>query len=254
MSSDADPFDAAEVRRAAERSVLARLAPALRDAVLEGAVRSELPAGRFLYDPPLGLVVAGMLRVSIASYDGRRFAVSYLRSGDMVGLDRLAGRRFPLDLQTVTDVRLLRLSRSRVEELRSTQPTLGLAVAEQLARHLDDMLHETTLAAFGSVRERVLRHLLTLAVVRPGDKEGAVCEITHQQLADAVGAVRETVARALTDLRHEGLLGGDHRRIVIPDPARLRAHLTSVARHPTRRSDQSHSDRDEGHTLDDGGH
>ncbi|HVA60354.1 MAG TPA: helix-turn-helix domain-containing protein [Mycobacteriales bacterium] len=66
--------------------------------------------------------------------------------------------------------------------------------------------------------------------------------------------MRETVARALTDLRHEGLLGGDHRRIVIPDPARLRAHLTSVARHPTRRSDQSRSNRDDGHTLDDGGH
>jgi CRP-like cAMP-binding protein len=80
-----------------------------------------------------------------------------------------------------------------------------------------------TSTTFGHVRQRVLRHLLALAVIHP--HRPASCQITHQELADAVGSARETVARAIGELRAEGLLGGDHRLLVIPDPQRLRQEL-----------------------------
>lgn len=202
------------------RSVLASLPVPLRDRVLSGAVRSEVSKGRVLEGPPLALVVAGLVRVSLAGVDGRRFAVTYLHQGDLAGLARLTGRRYPLLFDTITDCRLLRFDPGVVDDLRRGHPEVGVAVAGQLNRHIDDILYETALGVFGHVRQRVLRHLLALAVVRPGAP--ASCEITHQQLADAVGAVRETVSRVIGALKAEGLLTGDHGVLVIPDPEKLR--------------------------------
>lgn len=182
-----------------------------------------MPKGRLLDGPPLSLVVTGLVRVSLVSGDGRRFAVTYLRQGDLAGLARLTGRRYPLLFDAVTDCRQLRLDPRVFNELRQRHPEIGVAVAEQLSHHIDDVLHETALGVFGHVRQRVLRHLLALAVVRPSGP--ASCEITHQQLADAVGAARETVSRVIGELKAESLLAGDHGVVVVPDPERLRQEL-----------------------------
>ncbi len=57
---------------------------------------------------------------------------------------------------------------------------------------------------FGTMRERVARHLLDLAVENtPGRFEAPV---TQQGLADGVGTVREVVARVLREFRREGLI------------------------------------------------
>lgn len=218
-----DPFPREEVQAALGRSALARLPDRLRDQLLSESVRAELPRGRLLEGPPLFLVVSGLIRVALQSPDGRRFAVAYLCRGDIAGLARLTGRRYPLSFETVTDCRVLRLGEPAVQELLQRHPEVGAAVASQLNRHIDDILHETALAAFGHVRQRVLRHLLALAVIDPTGP--ARCEITHQELADAVGSARETVTRTISELKSEGLLEGDHGALAIPDPQRLRREL-----------------------------
>ena len=63
--------------------------------------------------------------------------------------------------------------------------------------------------AFAPVRQRVARHLLDLASER---QHGATlfAPISQQQLAEAVGSVREVVVRVLRDLRAEGCHPDDH--------------------------------------------
>jgi CRP-like cAMP-binding protein len=240
-----DPFTLAEVDAAVARSVLVGLPGRLRDSILAGSIRSEISRARLLDGPALCLVVDGMIRVSLANPDGHRFTVSYLHRGDLAGLARVTGRSYPLQFETVTDCRLLRLDEATFDDLRRRHPEVGVAVAAQLNRHLDDTLHETALGVFGHVRERLLRHLLALAVIEPGGP--ATCSITHQQLADAVGAARETVSRIVSDLKGVGLVGGEHGALVILDPERLRRELTTS-------SPPSGRVRDDRHGLDDGGH
>lgn len=223
--SSVDPFPAGELQAAVGQSVLARLSLPLRERMLVGAVRSEVPKGRLLGGPPLSLVVSGLIRAALASFDGRRIAVCYLHRGDLAGLARLTGRRYPLSFETVTDCRLLRLDEQAFDNLRWHHAEIGVSVAEQLNRHIDDILRDTSLAAFGHVRDRVLRHLLALAVNEPTGQTS--CRITHQELADAVGSARETVTRTVSELKAEGLLQGDHGQLVIPDPQRVRRELAS---------------------------
>jgi CRP/FNR family cyclic AMP-dependent transcriptional regulator len=68
--------------------------------------------------------------------------------------------------------------------------------------------------------QRVARHLLDLAA--EGGPE-LVAPVSQQQLADAVGTVREVVVRVLRDLRRAGVIRTGRDRIVIVDPARLSA-------------------------------
>jgi CRP-like cAMP-binding protein len=130
-------------------------------------MRAEVPKGRLLDGPPLCLVVSGLIRVALTGPDGRCFAVSYLHHGDLAGLARVTGRRYPLSFEAVSDCQLLRLAEPAFEELLRRHPEVGVAAAQQLNRHIGDILHDTALAAFGHVRQRVLRHLLALAVIDP---------------------------------------------------------------------------------------
>jgi CRP/FNR family transcriptional regulator, cyclic AMP receptor protein len=56
-----------------------------------------------------------------------------------------------------------------------------------------------------------------------------VARVSQQELADAVGSVREVVARALRDFRLTGLVAAGPDSVVILDPARLHDESWSTA-------------------------
>lgn len=100
---------------------------------------------------------------------------------------------------------------------------MSWAIAEELTRRLYDRLQQTAINAFGSVKQRVAAHLLDLASTqqRPGDRLTA--RVSQQELADAVGSVREVIARVLRDLRVAGIVATSTDRVLVLDPARLHA-------------------------------
>src|SRR4029077_16099445 len=65
--------------------------------------------------------------------------------------------------------------------------------------------------AFMSVRQRVAGYLLSVAA--PEHSGGLIPPITQQQLANAIGSVREVVARTLHDLRSDGLVSVSRARV-----------------------------------------
>src|SRR5262245_53507012 len=77
-------------------------------------------------------------------------------------------------------------------------------VAEELNRRLYETLQQTAVNAFGSVKQRIAAHLLDLASAQQGPRGGLVARVSQQELADAVGSVREVVARVLRDFRLAG--------------------------------------------------
>jgi CRP/FNR family transcriptional regulator len=215
-----------QAREALAGSFLAAFPDGARDRLLADAVRLDLPAGSIVYretdQPRAGLVVAGLLRVYVASPEGRQVTVRYARSGDVLGVAVTVGGPVPVGVQALTDSTLLLLNVHSIEELGKADPRVAWAIAEELARRLYDTLDELAGNVFGSVRQRVIRHLLDLAAERQRG-QALVVSVSQQEIADAVGSVREVVARTLRDLRAEGLVGMSPDGIRLIDPAGLHA-------------------------------
>ena len=215
-----------ETEDALAHSFLAELPAEVISELRVGGERADYPAGTTVYqpgsEPRAALVVRGLLRVFLASLEGRQVTVRYARPGDVLGIAVLVGGPASVGVQAVEPSGLFRLSSRTLLAAARRDARVSWAIAGELNRRLYDTLEQTAVNAFGSVRQRVAAHLLDLASAQqePGR---LAARVSQQELADAVGSVREVVARVLRELRVAGVIATAADRIVILDATRLYA-------------------------------
>lgn len=226
-SSATDPALAAfpPAARAAWQHSFLESFPSAATVELASAARPEhLPAGTVLHcsgDGPfqaLALVVDGLIRAYLRSSDGREVTVRYVGAGEVVGLATVISGAGDHGVQALADTAVVWLATYRLRALAARHAGVAWPLARYLAQQV--LIGQELLAedVFRSVRARVARHLLDLAA-----REGAqfVVDTSHRTLADAIGSVREVVARAVRALLDEGLIERAGTRIVLLDPAAL---------------------------------
>ena len=167
------------------------------------------------------LVVAGLVRVYMNSPEGRQVTVRYARAGDVLGIAVLVGGPADVCVQTLAETILFRIDAARLTGAARADARVAWALAEELNRRLYESLQQTAINAFGSVRQRVAAHLLDLASTQQRPQAQLVARGSQQELADAVGSVREVVARVLREFRLGGLVATAPDRVHILDAAGL---------------------------------
>jgi CRP/FNR family cyclic AMP-dependent transcriptional regulator len=216
-----------EVEDALARSFLAGLPAEVVGRLRAEGERADYPAGTTVYlagsDPRAALVVHGLVRVYLASVEGRQITVRYARPGDVLGIAVLVGGPASTGVQAVEPSGLFRISSRTLTAAARRDPRVSWAIAEELDRRLRNTLEQTAVNAFGSVHQRVAAHLLDLASAQQHPAGRLMAHVSQQELADAVGSVREVVARALRDFRVAGMVATTADSVVILDPARLYA-------------------------------
>jgi len=222
-----------EVADALRRSFLGSLPPEVAGRLRAEGECADYPAGTTVYrpgsDPQAALVVRGLIRVYLASPEGRQVTVRYARPGDVLGIAVLVGGPASVGVQAVEPSILFRISSRVLTAAARSDPRVGWAVAEELTHRLYDTLEQTAVNAFGSVRQRAAAHLLDLASAQQHPRGRLAARVTQQELADAVGSVREVVARVLRDFRVAGIVATAADSVVILDAARLYAESSSPA-------------------------
>jgi len=225
--------DDREVEDALARSFLAELPAEVAGTLRAEGERADYPAGTTVYragsDPRAALVVRGLLRVYLASVEGRQVTVRYARPGDVLGIAVLVGGPASVGVQAVEPSGLFRISSRTLTAAARRDPRVSWAIAQELNRRLYDTLEQTAVNAFGSVHQRVAAHLLDLASAQQQPAGRLVAHVSQQELADAVGSVREVVARALRDFRVAGIVATTADSVVILDPSRLYAESGGTA-------------------------
>jgi CRP/FNR family transcriptional regulator, cyclic AMP receptor protein len=216
-----------ELEDALARSFLAELPPELTGALRADGERADYPAGTTVYqagaDPRAALVVRGLMRVYLSSPAGRQVTIRYARPGDVLGVAVLVGGPGDFGVQAVEPSSAFRISARTLLATARSDARVSWAIAEELNRRLFEVLEQTAVIAFGSVRQRVAAHLLDLASEQQRPHGRLVARVSQQELADAAGSVREVVARTLRDLRVAGIVATAADSVVILDPARLYA-------------------------------
>jgi CRP/FNR family transcriptional regulator len=217
------------VRTAVAASHLRGLPDGLLSDLFAHARPVRIPAGRVLHragedQRHVELVLRGLVRVYASAPDGRTLTMRYCRAGAIMGALSLYAEAFvmPATTQAVTDADVLAIRPAVVRRLADSDIHLARALLYELSERASMFAAEIGSSALANVRQRVARHLLDLAAERQRDAV-LVAQIKQQDLADAVGTVREVVVRTLRELRQEGLIGTGRTGIVISHPERLLA-------------------------------
>jgi CRP/FNR family transcriptional regulator len=215
----------------------------LRNETIESLIDNgrivEFAGGQTMYaeaDPVrLAVVIEGLLRAYMHAGDGRQVTVRYARAGDLLGVPALVGGAAPVFVQAVTSGAAFLFDVAVVERIARHDATVAWAFAQESVRRLYDVLEELAGNAFASVRQRVARHLLDLAMSQGDMAEPLTAFVSQQDLANSVGSVREVVARILGELRAEHLIHTSPGRVEILDPVGMSRELWDRSR------DESHS-------------
>jgi CRP/FNR family transcriptional regulator, cyclic AMP receptor protein len=198
-----------------------------------GATRLRIPARSMIHvegeqAPHLELVISGLVRVRTSATDGRMLTVRYCRSGALLGVATLyAPVQRPFDVQAASESELLSLRPDVVRARADQDPRVAGALLVETSQRVMTFVAEFSGHAFASVRQRVARHLMDLALDQQRTGE-LVASISQQELADAVGTVREVVVRILRELREAGAVQTGREGIMIRD-----ADLLARAESPT---------------------
>ena len=203
-----------------------------RRRVIETARRQVLPAGAITeYPRPVfvgDLVQEGMIRVFQGTADGREATVRYAHRTHLVGL--LPADAFRHDgpvrapfvyLQALEKTTLLHLDARLVRELYETDLEVAQAIAANAASVLVHVVRVVTVRTLGSVREKLAFDLLERACreqLRTGRLD---IPVTHDSLANGIGATRETVSRILAELRSDGIISTSQGHILVAHPRKL---------------------------------
>jgi CRP/FNR family transcriptional regulator len=219
-------IDDRRIRDALDRSFLARLPRTALAALLDGASTEEVPAGALTYrpgtaDPRAALVVSGLFRVYYAAADGRQVTIRYARPGAVLGVVAAAGGPAPVHTQALTDSTRVVMDMATLRSLAQHDPEVAWGMVEELSRMVYSLWLELADTAFASVPQRVARHLLEIAATRQEAGAPLVAKVSQQELADLAGSVREVVARALRELKAEGIVRVTRAGITVLDPSRL---------------------------------
>lgn len=231
-----------QVAAAWDESFMGAFPPRVTQALLDGARETTVPAGEVFYrgaehveTAVLALIVDGLVRTYLRAESGRQITIRYAWPADIIGAPALVmagaggdrgderwmlygGHR--LHAEALRDTLLLKLSPARFLELAQVEASVASALATCLARltvETEQMLED---GLFLSIRARVARHLLDLAVYRDG---ALVVAEGHREIADAIGSVREVVSRTLVRFREEGVVDRREGETVLVDAAALHA-------------------------------
>jgi CRP/FNR family transcriptional regulator, cyclic AMP receptor protein len=174
----------------------------------------------------LYVVLDGKMKLTRAAADGRENLVSVLGPGEMFGeLSLFDPRPRTSTASAVTDATLAALAHDALRPWLRERPEVSMHMLQALARRLRRANDLNADLVFTDVPGRVAKNLLDLAD-RFGQQEADGLHVHHdltqEELAQLVGASRETVNKALADFAARGWLQISARSVLILDADRLR--------------------------------
>ncbi|MGH3436771.1 MAG: Crp/Fnr family transcriptional regulator [Sciscionella sp.] len=204
--------------------------PAAAEALAQELEAIDFPRGHVIFSEGepgdrLYIVVSGKVKIGKKAPDGRENLLAIHGPSDMFGELSLfdPGPRTST-ITTVTEVRAYTLGRPQLRKWISTRPEIAEQLLRVLARRLRRTNNMLADLIFTDVPGRVAKALLTFAQ-RFGTQEAGLLRVTHdltqEEIAQYVGASRETVNKALADFAHRGWLRLEGKSVLILDPERL---------------------------------
>lgn len=165
------------------------------------------------------LVKKGRVRIGMNSSDGHEITLDVLGPGEIFGELAIADEETRSHFAEATEDSLVCIfSRSEFQLFLEEHPKLAFNVMKLIGFRLREVEIRLQDLTFKSVAERLRTTLLRLAERHGVDEDhGIRLSITQQDIAQLMGATRESVAEEIARLKRGGLLQTAYRSLLIPD-------------------------------------
>src|SRR5215467_13613232 len=170
----------------------------------------------------LFLLKRGRVQLYRLTPSGKRLDLAVIEPGTFFGEMPLLGESLRHAFaEAVEDSLICVMSRTDVERLMLEHAHVALHMIEVLGRRLALCEARLEEMAYRSVPARIAAVLLRLSQ----EHQDEVVTITHQELGDMIGALRESVTKVLDEFQREGLVELSRGRVILRDAAVLQARL-----------------------------
>ncbi len=172
------------------------------------------------------VVKKGTAKAFLPTIDGKEIILAIRKPGDIIGITSLFGSRRRVSyVSALEEVEMLAMKTDDLREMTSQSMNMAILVIKILGIRL----HHSRMVIYDSftksVEKRLARMLLDLSrdVGIPTESGTAInLSLTHEHIAQMIGASRQTVTLALNELAGDRIIRKHRRKITILDAQALK--------------------------------
>lgn len=154
----------------------------------------------------------GKVKIYALGDEGKEQIVHIAKAGEVIGFRAmLSGEQYKLSASTLEDSNLCFVSKDDFLNMMDTNASLRNSLIQELSKELGERAIFITNLAQKTVRERLAYSLVILADVY-GEEP---INLSREDLANFVGTATETLIRLLKDMKEEGFIDTQTRKIFI---------------------------------------
>ena len=202
------------------------MGPSLKDLnrLFAKAKPQNLRSGHVLFevgDPAdtLYLIDDGRLEISRITVDGQKLTHNFMTGGLLGEIAALDGGMRTASARAITDCTLRLVKAAHVFALIRKDPEIAEALIRVLCARLRQIDRDVNAYATLTLRGRLAMRLLDLST-KTEDRTGWI-RISQNNLAEYIGAARESVNKELADLKAENLVDQRWAAVKVVNPERL---------------------------------
>jgi CRP/FNR family transcriptional regulator, cyclic AMP receptor protein len=185
-------------------------------------VEGQSPRGVFI-------LCTGKVKLSTSSADGRALILRISESGEVLGLPAtVTGKPYELTADVIEPAQANFIARTDFLAFLREHGEAALRVAQQLGETYHSAISEMrTIGLSHSAGEKLARFLLDLSSDHDAGKGDIklTLTLTHEEIAQMIGASRETVTRLFSDFKKKELLQIKGSTLIIKNKAGLESVL-----------------------------
>ena len=181
----------------------------------------------------LFLIEDGLVKLTRASNEEGRIILTINGPGQLVGEEAMSeeAQSYYAEAASITAATVYRIPRSPILTSLRSSDKLGAALVSYLLNRKLNLAEKVELLCLHDVEYRILHYLAQLSNLLPAVANGTGHQlpITQLELADLIGATRETTSTTLNQLERRGLLKLSRRLLTVPSPEELVRAATARA-------------------------
>jgi CRP/FNR family transcriptional regulator, cyclic AMP receptor protein len=177
-------------------------------------------------DPGTGLmgVLAGTVKVSVASADGKDIMLNLFHEGEVFGeIALLDGRPRTADATAMSDCELVVIERRDFVPFLSDHPDVMLKFIEILCSRLRRTSEQVQDITFLNLPTRLAKTLLQLTAAEDGSATARKAAVTQREISQMIGISRESTNKQLRAWAKRGLIRLERGGVGVVAPDKLAA-------------------------------